>query len=78
MYGIPDEPRADLKGRIRGRKEALDAAAVNSMRAKLVALGLHRALPSRNESPHNSLLRISCTGNSTRLLSFWKRGAALQ
>ncbi|EMT69045.1 hypothetical protein FOC4_g10005144 [Fusarium odoratissimum] len=38
MYGIPDEPRADLKGRIRGRKEALDAAAVNSMRAKLVAL----------------------------------------
>ncbi|KAH7210263.1 hypothetical protein BKA60DRAFT_543956 [Fusarium oxysporum] len=47
MYGIPDEPRADLKGRIRGRKEALDAAAVNSMRAKLVALGVQEEMLRR-------------------------------
>ncbi|EGU81349.1 hypothetical protein FOXB_08151 [Fusarium oxysporum f. sp. conglutinans Fo5176] len=47
MYGIPDESRADLKGRIRGRKEALDAAAVNSMRAKLVALGVQEEMLRR-------------------------------
>ncbi|KAL7756545.1 hypothetical protein ACKLNR_013538 [Fusarium oxysporum f. sp. zingiberi] len=56
MYGIPDKPRADLKGRIRGRKEALDAAAVNSMRAKPVALCVQEEIPRRTLQKGEPLL----------------------
>ncbi|EXL40515.1 hypothetical protein FOCG_16946 [Fusarium oxysporum f. sp. radicis-lycopersici 26381] len=56
MYGIPDKPRADLKGRIRGRKEALDAAAVNSMRAKPVALCVQEEMPRRTLQKGEPLL----------------------
>ncbi|KAH7215928.1 hypothetical protein DER44DRAFT_741467 [Fusarium oxysporum] len=68
MYGIPDEPRADLKGRIRGRKEALDAAALAESRALVMVDENHGAdepIPDILETLDEMLRQRSGTRDSS-------------